>query len=124
LPIGLNLESLGLDIRALRTLDSGEQFLGFSSEGRGKRRWPRQPLSTELQVITETGTVEGRSVTLSDGGICLFAVANLQLGTEVRIEFTHPQTRARVQASGSVRNRAAYLYGVEFFGKPTQTPLV
>ena len=85
--------------------------------GKAKRRWQRHALRTELKVVTDIGTVEGRSVTLSDGGICLFAVADLQIGTEIRIEFTHPHTHEQVQAFGAVRNRAAYLYGIEFLGK-------
>jgi hypothetical protein len=57
---------------------------------------------------------------MSEGGICLFALANLGVGTQVRVEFTHPHTSELVRAHGAVRNRAVYLYGIEFHGAFTR----
>ena len=55
-----------------------------------------------------------RGVRLSEGGICLFAAANLPIGSQVKVEFKNPRTDEPVRVRGKVRNRAVYLYGVEF----------
>ena len=51
---------------------------------------------------------------LSEGGICLFAAANLPVGSHVKVEFNSPLTHEPVRVRGKVRNRSVYLYGVEF----------
>jgi hypothetical protein len=86
-----------------------------------KRRWQRHPLSAPIRLLTETATIEGRGLTMSEGGICLFALANLGVGTQVKVEFTHPHSRELVRVHGAVRNRTAYLYGIEFLAKGTHT---
>ena len=58
--------------------------------------------------------VEARGVRLSAGGICLFAAANLPVGSDIKVEFKNPRTEEPVQVRGKVRNRTVYLYGVEF----------
>jgi len=58
--------------------------------------------------------VEARGVRLSEGGICLFAAANLPIGSQVKVEFKNPRTDQSVYVRGKIRNRSVYLYGVEF----------
>jgi len=57
--------------------------------------------------------IEGRGMRLSQGGICLFAAADLPLDAQVQVEFqTAGQEALRIP--GKVRNRQVYLYGIEF----------
>jgi hypothetical protein len=51
---------------------------------------------------------------MSAGGICLFALANLAIGAQIDVELVDSHSVTPVHISGIVRNRVAYLYGVEF----------
>ncbi len=86
-----------------------------------RRRWERHPFDVPLRVevdhSTDKAAVDGRGVRLSQGGICLFAAANLQVGSHVKVEFRNPRTDEPVRVRGKVRNRSVYLYGVEFLSE-------
>jgi hypothetical protein len=84
-----------------------------------KRRWLRHPLGAPIRLLTQTVSIDGRGLTMSEGGMCLFAVANLGIGTQVEVEFRDPHSRELVRAHAAVCNRAAYLYGIEFLSKGT-----
>jgi len=58
--------------------------------------------------------LDGIGINLSDGGMCLFTIANLPVGTQLEVEFQPPQGEQLVRVSGKVRHRALYLYGIEF----------
>ena len=83
-----------------------------------RRRWERHPFDGQLRVVVDHATdrtiVDARGVRLSEGGICLFAAANLPVGSHVKVEFNSPLTHEPVRVRGKVRNRSVYLYGVEF----------
>jgi hypothetical protein len=83
-----------------------------------KRRWRRYPFDASLRLVVdhsaEATVVNGRGVHFSEGGICLFAAANLPVGSQVKLEFRTPHTDEPVRIRGKVRNRSVYLYGVEF----------
>ena len=83
-----------------------------------RRRWERQPFDAPLRLVVDHSTgetaVDARGVRLSAGGICLFAAANLPIGSDIKVEFWNPRTEESVQVRGTVRNRTVYLYGVEF----------
>jgi hypothetical protein len=79
-----------------------------------RRRRQRQLLNTSVQVFTGTAHVDALGINLSDVGMCLFAVANLPLGSQIQIEFLPPRCQERVRVCGTVRHRALYLYGIEF----------
>lgn len=79
-----------------------------------RRRRRRQLLNTSVQVFTESSRVDALGINLSDVGMCLFAVANLSLGSHIQIEFLPPGCTERVRVWGTVRHRALYLYGIEF----------
>lgn len=83
-----------------------------------RRRWPRYPFDASVRVVVDHSTdrtiVHGRGVRLSEGGICLFAAANLPVGSHINVEFKNPRTKEPLQLRGKVRNRSVYLYGVEF----------
>ena len=79
-----------------------------------RRRRERQLLNTSVQVFTGSSRVDALGINLSDAGMCLFAIANLSLGSQVQIEFLPPRGTERVCVCGTVRHRALYLYGIEF----------
>lgn len=83
-----------------------------------RRRWERHSFDAPLRVVVDQSTdktvVDARGVRLSEGGVCLFAAANLPVGSQVKVEFKNPRTDESVRVRGKVRNRSVYLYGVEF----------
>jgi c-di-GMP-binding flagellar brake protein YcgR len=83
-----------------------------------RRRWQRYSFDASVRVVvdrsTDKTTVYGRGVRLSEGGICIFAAANLPVGSDINVEFKNPHTHQPVRLRGKVRNRSVYLYGVEF----------
>ena len=94
-----------------------------------RRRWQRYPFDASVRVmVDELRSIpthpsddelwsNGRGVQFSEGGICLFAAANLPVGSQVKVEFRTPHTGEPVRVRGKVRNRSVYLYGVEFLSE-------
>jgi hypothetical protein len=91
-----------------------------------RRRWQRYPFDASLRVMVDDSPVDhsddkivvnGRGVRFSEGGICLFAAANLPVGSQIKVEFRTPHTGEPVRVRGKVRNRSVYLYGVEFLSE-------
>jgi len=78
------------------------------------RRSPRQWWNSSVEVFTDSSQLNALGVNISDGGMCLFAVANLHIGSPVEVAFRKPESRERVHLRGTVRHRALYLYGIEF----------
>jgi len=78
------------------------------------RRSPRHWLNTSVRVFAGPGDFDALGVNLSDGGMCLFTIANLPVGTPLEVEFLPPRSADPVRYSGKVRHRALYLYGIEF----------
>lgn len=58
--------------------------------------------------------MEALGINLSEGGMGLFAVAHLPVGSHVQVEFCPPQSTEAVRVEGTIRHRALYLYGIEF----------
>ena len=89
-----------------------------------RRRWQRYPIDASVRVSVdqapEKAVVNGRGVQFSEGGICLFAAANLPVGSQVKVEFRSPATDEPVRVRGKVRNRSVYLYGVEFLSDKSE----
>ncbi len=98
-----------------------------------RRRWQRYPFDASVRLVVDHSPVDrssvehspvdrtadrtivnARGVRFSEGGICLFAAANLPVGSQVRVEFNTPHSEEPVRVCGKVRNRSVYLYGVEF----------
>lgn len=81
-----------------------------------RRRRKRQLLNTSVQVFTESARVDALGINLSEVGVCLFAVVNLSVGSQIQVEFLPPRSTELVRVSGVVRHRALYLYlyGIEF----------
>jgi hypothetical protein len=87
-----------------------------------RRRRKRQLLNTSVQVFTGSAQVDALGINLSDVGMCLFALANLPLGSQIQVEFLPPRCKERVRVFGTVRHRALYLYGIEFLVDSDERP--
>ncbi|MBZ5718982.1 MAG: PilZ domain-containing protein [Acidobacteriia bacterium] len=79
-----------------------------------RRRRQRQLLNASVQVFAGSAHVDALGINLSEVGMCLFAIANLPLGSQIQVEFLPPRCQERVRVRGTVRHRALYLYGIEF----------
>jgi len=88
-----------------------------------RRRWKRHWLNAPIRLFTDSTVIDGRSIRLSEGGIYLFALANLAPGDEIRIEYPASESDEPLSRSGVVRNRAIYLYGIEFLAEQQQSNL-
>lgn len=86
----------------------------FKANSPDRRRRQRQLLNTSMQVFTGSTRVDALGINLSDVGMCLFAIANLPVGSQIQVEFLPPRAKERVRVCATVRHRALYLYGVEF----------
>jgi hypothetical protein len=89
-----------------------------------QRRWQRYPFDASVRVMVdhsaEATVVDGRGVRFSEGGICLFAAADLPVGSQVKVEFRTPRMDEPLRVRGKVRNRSVYLYGVEFLSEKSE----
>jgi PilZ domain len=83
-----------------------------------ERRWDRRLVDVPIRIVaddlTGTGVILGRGTKISEGGICLFAAANLAIGAQIDVELVASDCGTPVRVGGIVRNRLVYLYGVEF----------
>jgi hypothetical protein len=87
-----------------------------------RRRWHRQWLNTSVQVFKEAAQLDALGVTLSPGGMSLFTLSNLPIGSQVEVEFLPPRSQEPVRVAGTVRSRALYLYGIEFLLESDRRP--
>lgn len=72
------------------------------------------PIRVVADDLTGMRVVLVRGTKISEGGVCLFALANLAIGDRIDVEFTDSDFGTPIRVSGIIRNRAVYLYGVEF----------
>lgn len=82
--------------------------------GPDRRRRRRQLLNTSVRVHSDNGLLDALGINISDVGMSLFAIANLEVDSQVQIELLMPQSSERMQIGAIIRHRALYLYGVEF----------
>jgi PilZ domain len=82
------------------------------------RRWQRYRVNVPIRVIVcremKASIFDGRGTSLSEGGMALFAGAELNPGDQVAVEFTPPFSSPPIRVDARVRNRTGYHYGVEF----------
>lgn len=79
-----------------------------------RRRWKRHWFNTSVQIVSDTHRIDGFAIQVSPGGMYMFAIADLAVGSEIKVAFTQPGSGERIELCGAVRHRAVYLYGVEF----------
>ena len=85
-----------------------------------RRRWTRYKLPVPLQTVVQLCGMyraEAECVSVSEGGLCLFAVASLPIGGLVDISIPHPSDLSPIRLRGSIRNCSMYLYGVELLSE-------
>lgn len=90
----------------------------FSIIRRSKRQW----FNTGVRVFTDRGQMDALGINLSEGGMGLFAVAHLPVGSRVEVEFRPPESSEPVRVEATIRHRALYLYGIEFLSHPDELP--
>ena len=105
-------------VRSLIDADGGMQLI--SRQKVERRRWKRHWISAPIRVLTDSAVIDGRGIRLSEGGVYLFALANLVPGEQIKVEYAAPLSGEPVSRSGVVRNRAIYLYGIEFSAEESQ----
>jgi PilZ domain len=81
---------------------------------RDRRRWKRHWFNGSVQVWSGARRIDGLGIQVSRGGMYLFAIAHLPVGSEIKVVFVAPGSGQRIEVYGAVRHRAVYLYGVEF----------
>jgi hypothetical protein len=64
--------------------------------------------------MSDAAAIDGLGISVSAGGMYLFAIADLAVGSQVNLEFQPPQARQAVHVTGTIKHRTVYLYGVEF----------
>ncbi len=84
------------------------------------RRWPRFAVDMPVQVRvttqgpTRTLACEGQGSDISVGGLAVTVDIDLNLGTQIGVEFTPPFSHHSMTLRGFVRNREGNRYGIEF----------
>ncbi len=86
-----------------------------------RRRWKRYWFNGSIQLSTGSRRIDGLGIQVSRGGMYLFAIADLAVGNEIKVSFAEPSSQRRIEVPGIVRNRAVYLYGVEFLSQQDQS---
>lgn len=68
--------------------------------------------------------MDALGINISEDGMGVFTVANMEIGSQVQVEFRTPEAPASfTRIAGAVRYRALYLYGIEFEREqPEDTP--
>ena len=79
-----------------------------------RRRWTRQWFNGCVRLFSPSAHIDGLGITVSPGGMYLFAIADLPLGMRLTVEFQPPYAREIVTLTGTIRHRTIYLYGIEF----------
>ena len=95
-----------------------------------RRRWERYPFDASVRVVVdqskvnhsaETTIVDARGVHFSEGGLCLFAAANLPVGSHIKVEFKNPHTDEPVRVRGKVRTAVSICTESNFFPTSSKT---
>ncbi len=88
---------------------------------RQQRRWPRYQISVPVIVKYHRGDktvlADGRGTELNEGGLAVFASAELNVGQLIEVSFTPPYNNTPIEVRCTVRNRQGYTYGVEFLSE-------
>ena len=82
----------------------------YSPSRRSRRQWINGP----VHIFSGPDQFSAFGINLSEGGMGLFAAANLRVGSQIAIEFVPPGEETPARRLAKIRHRALYLYGVEF----------
>jgi c-di-GMP-binding flagellar brake protein YcgR len=82
------------------------------------RRGDRQEVDFRIRLLYSINgvqeSVHGRGSDLSEGGMSVYAAAEVNEGVHVHVEFTLPYSRNMLLVEAVVRNKQGYRYGLEF----------
>ena len=83
-----------------------------------KRRWRRYDFQVPVTLTTNHGNkkIQARGTDLNEGGMTVYAKAELTLGDKLRVEFRPPFSNTVVNLAVVVKNRNGNRYGMEFIG--------
>ncbi len=92
--------------------------ISHSPDFRPTRRWERYRVNILIRVIVsnalKASIFDGRGTSLSEGGMALFAGAELRTGDHVAVEISPPFSSPPIRVEAKICNRSGYHYGVEF----------
>jgi PilZ domain len=83
-----------------------------------QRRWKRHQIRVPVRLVvhraTLTSRINGRGTELNEGGMCVFAGVELNVGDQIELEFSAPYAPQSLRVWALVKNRYGYYYGLEF----------
>jgi hypothetical protein len=83
-----------------------------------QRRWKRYRIRVPVRLVIHrndlTARVTGCGTGFNEGGMCVFADVELNLGDRIELEFTPPYASAPLRIWAAVRNRYGCFYGLEY----------
>ena len=89
-----------------------------TQEASERRRWRRYhftvPVRVTIEKLLHVSVINSRSSKMNDGGLAVYADAELTIGDEAEIEFAPPHFDRALTLKGVVRNHTGDHYGVEF----------
>jgi hypothetical protein len=72
------------------------------------------PIRVIVCTVAKTKIFDARGISLSEGGMALFAGAELRPGDLVAVEFTPAYSAPPIRVDATICNRMGYHYGVQF----------
>ncbi len=83
-----------------------------------QRHWQRLNTNLPVRILVRTSEcvriVDGRATQLNEGGLAVCAGVELEIGDRVEIEVIMPDSDPPLRFTAVVRNRADYIYGLQF----------
>ena|SRR5512133_1146355 len=93
----------------------------LQGSGADMRRWQRLSLEVPVRLVVHrpahVDTTNGNGTALNEGGMCVIAGIDMQMGEQVTVEFTPPSTSNPLRLWAAVRNRRGHQYGLEFLAE-------
>jgi hypothetical protein len=88
-----------------------------------QRRHPRHKLDAEVRICSRTrGLLPGRTLDISESGMAVMLMAEIEVGELIGLEFDLPTGRMHTWAV--VRNRTAFRYGCEFVRREPEIEII
>jgi c-di-GMP-binding flagellar brake protein YcgR len=86
------------------------------------RRWTRAKVDIRVRIRrweeTEEAATVVRTYEMSEGGMCVYALEKLEIGTFLQVVFRLPAAAHPLRMRAVVRNRRGFRCGLEFVDPP------